>query len=355
MPVPTTMTDLSTTAASNSPANSDPVGTSLDDFLRGIQAIIRTTNAKGADIASATTTDIGSATGEFVDVTGTTPITGLGTVAVGIVRTVRFTGALTLTHNATSLILPGGANHTTAANDVYQFRSLGSGNWHCVGYVKASGAAVVAGAVTTSGLTMSTARLLGRTSASTGAIEEISVIGATLSGGVMTISPGALTYLSTVTANGSATADIETTLNSTYDAYLIEAVNVGGSVNDTNLTVYFKQSGTYTIAGYSVYLNGANPPAWATGTGVIAIHSGAGGSASQRGQFTGVVFSPASTAEAKIATFRGGWYSGHSGYTLNAIDSYVCTSDTSAMTGIRFQMSSGNISGTFRLYGINNS
>lgn len=100
---------------------------------------------KGADIASATTTDLSTATGDFVDVTGTTTITGLGTLAAGIERTVRFTGALTLTHNATSLILPGAANITTAADDRAIFRSLGSGNWLCVSYNKASGAAVVSG------------------------------------------------------------------------------------------------------------------------------------------------------------------------------------------------------------------
>jgi hypothetical protein len=137
LPVPTKMSDLSITAASNSPAGSEaPIST--DDFHRAIQAILRTTNAKGSDIASATTTDIGAATGEFVDVTGTTTITGLGTIAAGIVRTVRFTGALTLTHNGTSLILPRAANMTTAANQVFQFRSLGSGNWICVGYTSSA-------------------------------------------------------------------------------------------------------------------------------------------------------------------------------------------------------------------------
>jgi hypothetical protein len=145
MAVPSVMADLSTTANSNSPAGTESPS-NADDFLRAIQAIVRTTNAKGADIASATTTDIGAATGEFVDVTGTTTITGLGTVAAGIVRTVRFTGALTLTHNATSLILPGGANITTAANDRAIFRSLGSGNWLCVAYIKASGAPIAIGA-----------------------------------------------------------------------------------------------------------------------------------------------------------------------------------------------------------------
>jgi hypothetical protein len=47
-----------------------------------------------------------------------------------------------LTHNGTSLILPGSASITTAANDVAGFRSLGSGNWQCEWYQRASGSAL---------------------------------------------------------------------------------------------------------------------------------------------------------------------------------------------------------------------
>ena len=90
--------------------------------------------AKGADIASAATTDIGAATGNYVEVTGTTTITALGTVQAGTRRVVRFTGALILTHNATSLILPGSANITTAADDRAEFISLGAGNWLCTNF-----------------------------------------------------------------------------------------------------------------------------------------------------------------------------------------------------------------------------
>ncbi|MFZ2303862.1 MAG: hypothetical protein WAV98_03695, partial [Minisyncoccia bacterium] len=75
-------------------------------------------------------------------------ITSFDTVADGINRKGRFTGALTLTHNATSLILPGATNITTAANDRYEARSLGSGNWLVTKYEKADGTAVVATAIT---------------------------------------------------------------------------------------------------------------------------------------------------------------------------------------------------------------
>lgn len=99
--------------------------------------------AKGSDIASATTCDIGAATGNAVDVTGTTTITSFGTVQSGTIRIVRFTGALILTHNATSLILPGGDNITTASGDVAVMISLGSGNWYCASFTRANGTPVV--------------------------------------------------------------------------------------------------------------------------------------------------------------------------------------------------------------------
>lgn len=121
-------------------------------FSAGTGAIVLSTSsineAKGADIASSGTTNIGAATGNAIDVTGTTTITALGTVQAGTRRVVRFTGALTLTHNATSLILPGGANITTANGDTATFISLGSGNWYCASYSRASGFPVIQPAFT---------------------------------------------------------------------------------------------------------------------------------------------------------------------------------------------------------------
>lgn len=141
--VSSTLPAWSTTAASNSPSGSTTIGTGLDDNLREIQAVVRAWLAnKGADIASATTTDIGAVAGYAHDITGTTTITGLGTIGAGIVKVLQFDGALTFTHNSTSLILPGGANITTAAGDVAMMASEGSGNWRCVFYSKASGAPV---------------------------------------------------------------------------------------------------------------------------------------------------------------------------------------------------------------------
>lgn len=157
MPVPSVITDLSATAASNSPAGGDAVFPDLDNYLRAHAGLIRYGDTKASNITSGTTIDLGAAVGRIVDVTGTTPITSFGTVAAGVWRIVRFTGALTLTHNATSLILPGAANITTAAGDCAIAVSLSSGNWLVTHYQRAVVQAAfraTAGSAQTSGTTV---------------------------------------------------------------------------------------------------------------------------------------------------------------------------------------------------------
>ena len=135
----------STTAGSNATVDSinfaeGQAPSSLNDSARALMVDVKAAlYNKGSDIASATTTDLAAASTEglFHDITGTTTITGLGTVAAGVWKVVKFEGALTLTHNGTSLILPGAANITTADGDVGIFVSEGSGNWRCVSYMTA--------------------------------------------------------------------------------------------------------------------------------------------------------------------------------------------------------------------------
>jgi hypothetical protein len=89
--------------------------------------------------ASGSTVNIGAEDVNTITISGTTTITAFDTIASGAVRRLVFSGILTLTHNGTSLILPTAANITTAAGDVATFVSLGSGNWRCVHYERASG------------------------------------------------------------------------------------------------------------------------------------------------------------------------------------------------------------------------
>lgn len=143
MPVPSAITDLSQTAGSNSPAGSESPAL-LDDYIRTVFAFIaKLRDGQGlsapVDLASAATTDIGAQTSPIVRITGTTTITSFGANYAGP-RFLTFAGALTLTHNATSLILPGGANITTAAGDAcIAVPNLATpSGWRVVMYQKAS-------------------------------------------------------------------------------------------------------------------------------------------------------------------------------------------------------------------------
>lgn len=99
-------------------------------------------DSKGATavktLASASTTDVGGENSYAVEITGTTAITSLGTNYSGP-RHLRFTGILTLTHNATLLNLPGAANITTAAGDTALATPNSTGNgWNITSYQRAA-------------------------------------------------------------------------------------------------------------------------------------------------------------------------------------------------------------------------
>lgn len=175
-----------------------------------------------ATLASNTTTDLGTIPGSnVIAISGTTTITSFGSTATTAnpIYFLRFTGAMSLTYNATSLILPGGVSITTVAGDAAIAKYEGSGNWRIVSYTRASGtspAPAIPGGIT--GLLPSS--ITG--TASTGSL--------TLGAGSATDSTGATTItvnspLSVAVANGNA----------------INGISGGGNLSATN-------------AGFHVYL-----------------------------------------------------------------------------------------------------
>ena len=133
-----------------SPQNGDALTYNAGSWLnRSVLASL------GTNIASASTTAISAADSDFVTITGTTGITSFGTPASLSRKHIWavFAGALTLTHNATSLILPGAANYTTSAGDVLECVHISGANWRVVGITRANGQAV---AVASSGPTLGT-------------------------------------------------------------------------------------------------------------------------------------------------------------------------------------------------------
>ncbi|MEY2701382.1 MAG: hypothetical protein RLY43_2 [Bacteroidota bacterium] len=121
------------------------IGTSLKKWLSGYfknlnvdtTANIATLNMTGAinqsltTMASASTMNIGAAASNYIIVTGTTTITAFDTIQAGTVRTLRFSDTVTVTYNASTMIIPGATNIVANAGDVLEFTSGGSGVWRC--------------------------------------------------------------------------------------------------------------------------------------------------------------------------------------------------------------------------------
>lgn len=143
MPVPSSITDLSQTAGSNYPSGGEsPITT--DDYLRSHASFIAMLRdgkgfANPVTLASAATTDIGAQNSQFVEISGTTTITSLGSTYNGP-RFLRFTGALTLTHNATTLNIQGSSSIVTAAGDTgIAIPNVSLNGWNIVLYNRAAG------------------------------------------------------------------------------------------------------------------------------------------------------------------------------------------------------------------------
>jgi hypothetical protein len=107
---------------------------------------ISNTGGSTGTIAAAATTDLGTVANQVLSVTGSATITSFGATAIaGTVKLLSFAAGSTLTHNATSLILPnGGGNIITAAGDSAVAVALSAGNWRVLNYTPAAGTALSA-------------------------------------------------------------------------------------------------------------------------------------------------------------------------------------------------------------------
>jgi len=285
-------------------------------FLRssGAAAAFTTTHTgyaqnevKGADIASAATINLTTATGNLTHVTGTTPITAI-TIPVGAERTVIFDGALTLTHGA-GLLLPGAANITTAANDRAIIRGDTAGAI-VTSYTKADGTAV----------------------------------------------KGGLTLVATLTPTAAANLDFLTTFTAAYDNYLVlpegllpnaadnlvARAAVAGAAVATSIYFEINTFNGNTTTGQSSITVSASPGQITTGVGV-----------SGKIEFFNV--NDAVNLKAVIPCVLG---------QTNATPTFVMTqranvvNTASVLTGFRLFWSGGALfqaTGKVRVYGYNNS
>jgi hypothetical protein len=261
-------------------------------------------------IASASTTDLWStnSVGAQVKITGTTTITKLtnASAIVGTRKKVTFGGILTLTHDATKLILPNGGNNIiTAAGDSMEVTALTSTNVMVSNYVRASGQPI----------NQASGRVL----------------------------------LNTLTPSAAASASDTTSITGTYREYELEFT--GFSTSTGPLSLLLHGSGSFQTTGYDTF------------TGAPASSGGTTGATT-----TSIPLLPAGIANLNNATIAltiygtagGSFILGRSTYYYFASSiAYFGMSDIAAQfigftcDGFKVQPASGTLSGTVYVYGRN--
>jgi hypothetical protein len=192
-----------------------------------------------------TVTSIGIAVPAFLSVSGS-PVTSSGTITVGL--------------SGTALLVPNGGTGATTLTGILK------GNGTSAFTAAVSGTDyVIPGSVTTSGLTMVTATILGRTTAATGAIEEITVgTGLTISAGVLSnANAGTVTsvgmsvpaFLSVAGSPITSSGTLAVTLSGTA----LPLLNGGtGSTAFTNGSVIFSNGSILTQDNANFFWDDAN-------------------------------------------------------------------------------------------------
>ena len=128
-----------------------------------------------------------------------------------------------------------------------------------------------------------------------------------------TASGGSWIYLSTVTASNSATVDIETTFNSTYDTYYIVVSKFVPQTSGESLYCRLKVDGSYDTSSYRYHaiLNDDSETSYnytkSQNASWIRILPALGNSTGQNAEFVARVTQPAITTNTKMITYQGSY------------------------------------------------
>ena len=179
------------------------------------------------------------------------------------------------------------------------------------------------------------------------------------------ISGGAMTLLQTQTASSSATIDFTSNIDSTYDVYCFKFYDIHPATDNTHLLVNFRDGGsafdaTKTTTAFYAYHDESN-----TETGLIysggsdlaqstsgqRINGSVGNDNDQQCSGTLQLYNPSSTTFVKHFISNSSVVT-NGDYNYNWFSAGYCNT-TTAIDGVNFSMSSGNIdSGVIKLYGI---
>jgi len=166
--------------------------------------------------------------------------------------------------------------------------------------------------------------------------------------------------LSTTTVSSAvAEVDITSNIDSTYSHYKIMMTNVLSSTDGANLQLRFFQGGTVDTGSiydhaYDRLRNSSTTASISTGTDASFIGISDSLDSQSSGGLNGTVelFNPADTSHNTMVKFS--HVHQRNSDTLASFRGGGRIDEATAVDGVRFFMSSGNISGgTFKLYGVN--
>lgn len=285
-------------------------------------------HAQGANIASvAGDTDIwANFDGNTVHITGTNAITDFGTPkSAGDSMWVIFDGAASVVDSAT-ITVAGNTNYQAAANDLALVYALTTSTFLFMPFPNSGGSPVAS-------------------------------------------SGGAATLLATVTASNAASADFTSSIDGTYDVYKIVASQIIPASNGADLWCRIGDSGGFDSGASDYFWVSAGGNSDAVGgfdvgndssdgdTKIALLGDIALGFGSASGEVAGLVlylFDPSDTSNYTVVGGNA-HYSSHSANSMAVINFSGARVAAGAMDRIQFLMSSGNINGVFRLYGLHNS
>jgi len=214
---------------------------------------------RGTDIASASTLSLPASGGHHFNVTGTTGVTAISSAQGGRSVKFKFASSLTITHNGTSMVLPGGVSIVTRAGDIAEFTNeaaadASGSNWRLTDYLRNLDPIETPSSVKTTNYTVAATdrngliRFSGASSDSTLTLPAVSGL---VGFKVTFVNLDGPTYGVTVDANGSETIDGATTRK---------------TFGTEPITLFCDGSAWYTISGSYVYCSGDQTCAFSSNT-----------------------------------------------------------------------------------------
>lgn len=314
--------DYNSTASNNTDAGGVSIAegtapSNINDAIREVMSHLagwKNEFEVGADIASSAALAV-NIPGMFHNVTGTTTITSLAATTndTSKVKVLQFDGVLTLTHHATDLILPRGANITTAAGDIGIFYEYASGDWRCVSYFRAN----------------------------TGALSADELV-------------------ATATISSDSAIDFENTelFDGTFSEIYFKFTDIVPASDNSTFQALLKFGGAYATANYRVHAsslldsNTSYVASVATNAAAfnIGLGLGTGTGEALSGKLT--IFNPASITAYKLVVWDNHFYNSVPQYE-RANAGGTNTTSTGILQGARFQMGSSVVtaSGVIEAWG----